>query len=71
MDNNSLELNEEVKEPVTAPAAELTEEELRILKKKKWLNIWDKFTTGLLIFLMASPFLILFYIFFWFIVLQG
>ena len=67
MENNNLELNEEV----AAPERELTEEELKILKKKKWLNIWDKVTTGLLIFLMASPFLILFYIFFWFIVLQG
>ena len=36
-------------------------------KNKKWKNIWDKVTTGILIFLMASPFLILGYIFLWFI----
>lgn len=36
-------------------------------KNKKWKRIWDKITTGILIFLMASPFLILGYIFMWFI----
>lgn len=36
-------------------------------KNKKWKRIWDKVTTGILIFLMASPFLILGYIFMWFI----
>jgi hypothetical protein len=43
----------------------LEEEKLR--KKKKMLAIWDKVTTGLLIALMASPILILLYIFLWFI----
>ena len=43
----------------------LTDEELA--KKKKWNAIWDKITTGLLIALMTSPFLILGYIFLWFI----
>ena len=42
----------------------LTDEELA--KKKKWGEIWDKVTTGLLILLMASPLLILGYIFYWF-----
>ena len=42
----------------------LTDEQLE--KKKKLNAIWDKITTGLLIFLMASPFLILGYIFLWF-----
>ena len=36
----------------------------------KWKNVWDKCTTGLLIFLMASPVLILVYIFVWFFVRQ-
>ena len=35
-------------------------------KKAKIAAIWDKITTGLLIFLMASPFLVLLYIFLWF-----
>ena len=43
----------------------LTDEELA--KKKKRNEIIDKITTGLLIFLMASPFLILAYIFIWFV----
>ena len=42
-------------------------EEAEKAKKAKIAAIWDKFTTGLLIFLMASPFLILLYIFLWFI----
>ena len=43
----------------------LTDEQLA--KKKKWNAIWDKVTTALLIALMASPLLILGYIFMWFI----
>ena len=43
----------------------LTDEQLA--KKKKRAAIWDKVTTGILIFLMASPFLILGYIFYWFL----
>lgn len=43
----------------------LTDEQLA--KKKKWAAVWDKFTTGILIFLMSSPILILAYIFLWFI----
>lgn len=43
----------------------MTDEELA--KKKKFAEIWDKFTTGLLIFLMTSPILILGYIFLWFL----
>ena len=42
----------------------LTEEE--IAKKKKVEAVVDKITTGLLIALMASPILILAYIFIWF-----
>ncbi len=45
----------------------LTEEEQKKAKKAKLLRIWDKFTTGLLIFLMVSPLLILGYIFLWFV----
>ncbi len=36
-------------------------------KNVKWKEVWDKCTTGLLIFLMCSPLLILGYIFLWFI----
>ena len=43
----------------------LTDEELA--KKKKVAAVVDKITTGILIFLMASPVLILGYIFYWFI----
>ena len=43
----------------------LTDEQLA--KKKKWEAVWDKVTTGILIALMASPFLILGYIFYWFL----
>lgn len=42
----------------------LTDEQLA--KKKKRQKIWDKITTGILIFLMASPIMILAYIFIWF-----
>lgn len=42
----------------------LTEEEIKA-KKAKWAAIWDKVTTGILILLMASPALILAYIFIW------
>lgn len=43
----------------------LTDEQLA--KKKKYQQIWDKVTTGILIALIASPFLILGYIFLWFL----
>ncbi|MBR2972282.1 MAG: hypothetical protein IKC61_05090 [Clostridia bacterium] len=36
-------------------------------KKKRIKEIWDKITTGLFIFILASPVLILLYIFLWFI----
>ena len=42
--------------------------ELKHQQKKKRQAIFDKFTTGLLIFLMSSPILILGYIFIWFVV---
>lgn len=35
-------------------------------KNVNWKVVWDKITTGILIFLMASPILILAYIFLWF-----
>ena len=38
----------------------------QIARKKKIAAVVDKFTTGLLILLMASPLAILGYIFFWF-----
>ncbi len=43
----------------------LTDEELD--KKRKRNAIFDKITTGLLIALMASPLVILGYIFYWFL----
>lgn len=36
-------------------------------KNVNWKEVWDKCTTGILILLMASPFLILGYILLWFI----
>lgn len=36
--------------------------------KKGWAHIWDNVTTGLLIFLFASPLIILAYILIWFVV---
>ena len=36
-------------------------------KNVNWKVVWDKVTTGLLIVLLASPILILAYIFLWFI----
>jgi hypothetical protein len=36
-------------------------------KKKRIKEIWDKITTGLFIFILSSPVLILLYIFLWFI----
>ena len=38
----------------------LTDEQLA--KKKKRAEVWDKITTGLLIFLMTTPFLIILFI---------
>ena len=43
----------------------ISDEELAKRKRRK--EIWDKITTGILIFLMASPVLILAYIFIWFL----
>jgi hypothetical protein len=43
----------------------LTDEQLE--KKRKRHAVIDKITTGILIFLMASPILILGYIFAWFL----
>ena len=43
----------------------LTDEQLA--KKKKVQAVIDKITTGLLVLLMASPFMILAYIFIWFL----
>ena len=46
---------------------ELRVSDEEMAKKKKRQEIWDKITTGLLIFLMSSPILILAYIFIWFL----
>ena len=42
----------------------LTDEQLA--KKKKWKAFFDKITTGLLIFVLSSPILVLAYIILWF-----
>ena len=62
----------EAAEENSAPA-ELSEDEYFEMTgltpaQKKRREIWDKITTGILIFLMTSPVLILAYIFIWFIV---
>lgn len=36
-------------------------------KKFSWKDFWDKVTTGLLILFLASPILVLAYIFIWFV----
>ena len=66
-------MSSEIKETQqSAPVVDNRDYELRVTdeqreKKKKWAEIWDKFTTGLLIVLMSSPILILGYIFTWFL----
>ena len=59
MQNNEIEVKTEAQLLREAEEAERA-------KKAKIAAIWDKFTTGLLIFLMASPILVLLYIFLWF-----
>jgi len=70
--NTAEENVETAKVEETVTASDTRDFELRMTdeeraKKKKLAEIWDKFTTGLLIFLMASPILILGYIFLWFL----
>ena len=75
MSSELKEINaaEAVDEKVEESAAVDTRDfELRVsdeerAKKKKIAEVWDKITTGLLIFLMSSPILILAYIFIWFL----
>ena len=60
-----------------APEVEISEEEIasasfldrfkKTVKKVNWKKVWDKVTTGILILLMASPILILVYIFYSFL----
>lgn len=66
MDNATVDAAPEV---VEKTADQLAEDEWQAEheKKKKAKAIWDKITTGLLIFLMISPFLILGWIFYWFL----
>ena len=68
-------MNSEFNQNNATPEVEVVDNrdfELRIsdeerARKKKIKEIWDKITTGLLIVLMASPILILAYIFIWFL----
>ena len=59
IENNVIEEKTEAQLLREAEAAEKA-------KKAKIAAIWDKITTGLLILLMASPVLVLLYIFLWF-----
>ena len=68
-------MNSEFNQNNATPEVEVVDNrdfELRIsdeerARKKKIKEIWDKITTGFLIVLMASPILILAYIFIWFL----
>ncbi len=66
MDNATTEV---APEAVEKTAEQLAEEEWQAEhdRKKKIKAVWDKITTGLLIFIMISPFLILGWIFYWFL----
>ena len=80
IENNEAVENEvaEVVESDTTEAVGVdNSEELKALSKAQqeqenaginWKNVWDHFTTGLLIALMVSPILILAYIFLWFVI---
>lgn len=56
---------------IKARIVEIKDKLVNLWKEKtkdvKWKEVWDKCTTGLLIFLMASPLLILGYILLWFV----
>ena len=56
---------DEVVEKTPEQLAFEKEEEER-LRKAKWANFWDKVGNVILFSLMASPFVILGYIFWWF-----
>lgn len=66
---NTVDPDTVTEEVVEKTAEQIAEEEWRTEheKKKKIQAVWDKITTGLLIFLMISPFLILGWIFLWFL----
>ena len=66
------EINEMNAEKVEAEVVDNRDFELRVTdeeraRKKRMQEIWDKVTTGLLIFLMCTPVLVLAYIFIWFL----
>lgn len=58
---DAVDVTEEALEAPVAPS--------NVPEKKKfsWKNFWDKVTTGLLILFLASPILVLAYIFIWFV----
>ena len=67
MEDIKIEAAAENVEEVKTPEQLMREaEEEEKARKARIAAIWDKVTTGLLIFLMCSPFLILLYIFIWF-----
>ena len=53
--------------PVDTRDFELRVSDADRARKKKIKEIWDKITTGILIFLMCTPILVLAYIFIWFL----
>lgn len=61
---NIMEKNNTAKVSIFTKIADIFKEKT---KNVKWKEVWDKVTTGILIFLFASPILILGYIFLWFI----
>ena len=61
------EVDEVVVERTPEEIAARELEAIEKAKKAKKAAIWDKITTGILIALMASPILILTYIFVWFL----
>lgn len=67
LDGADKETEEVVIERTPEEIAARELEEIEKAKKAKKAAIFDKITTGILIALMASPFLILTYIFVWFL----
>ena len=57
----------ELSTTVAKKTVELTKRFVAWLKTVKWKIVWDHVTTGILILLMCSPFLILAFLVIWFL----
>jgi len=57
--------NEEIEVTEATEVTEAIEEGTK--GKINWKEVWDKVTTGILIFLFISPVLVLLHIFLWFV----